>query len=427
MYRVESIVFDIAMVAGALWIVKRFWKCFYEEKKKPSVWSGIFTALYCLIQMWFQLYRGQVSLGLSLLNMGIILGICVTGYESKGKSKYFLLIIIWAVWALMEFLAVYMIGGMHLGERAYGILGEAVSKILMMGVVYCISIANFRRFEGGIPNKVYIWLFFIPIGSIYIAIHEFYTGRKLVFSLLEISILLVFNLIIFEMYMKMNEFYIHQREKEMYAQQAEMIAVNTAEQKRMLEEFHEEKHNLVNELVVLKELVESDRKHEAVENIDAIINGRYYVERIADTGNSTVDAIINFKYVLAREYGIAFVLKAFIPHELPILENDIGVVLGNALDNAIEAVKSCSRYEKKIEISMGVKKEAWIIVIRNPYEKAIKRNRAGEIITGKADRMRHGYGLKSIQKIAEKYQGDMIVESDENIFTLTVVLNFGQI
>lgn len=426
MFRVEHIVFDIAMAAAALWIVRRFFSCFYEERK-PSVWSGVFTVLYCLLQLWFQLYRGQISMLLSLINLGIILGICVTGYESKGKAKYFLLIIIWAVWALMEFLAAYMIGGMSLGEHAYGILGEVVSKILMIGIVYCMSIANFKKFEGGIPNKVYIWLFFIPIGSIYIAIHEFYTGRKLVLSLLEISILLVFNLIIFEMYIKMNEFYIHQREKEMYAQQADMIAVNTVEQRRMLEEFHEEKHNLVNELVVLKELVESDRKREAVENIDAIIDGRYSVERIADTGNSTVDAIINFKYVLAREYGITFVLKAFIPHELPIMEKDIGVVLGNALDNAIEAVRSCEKYEKKIEISMGVKKEAWIIVIRNPYEKTIKRNRAGEIITGKTDRMRHGYGLKSIQKIAEKYQGDMVTDADEKVFTLTVVLNFQKI
>lgn len=74
-----------------------------------------------------------------------------------------------------------------------------------------------------------------------------------------------------------------------------------------------------------------------------------------------------------------------------------------------------------------IKKEAWVIVIRNPYENEIKRNRAGEIVTGKADRTRHGYGLKSIQKITEKYQGDTVVDTDGHTFTLTAVLNFEEI
>lgn len=425
MYSLGNIVFDIAMTIAAVWIVKRFWGSFFTEKK-PDVWSNGTLIAYAALQMCFQVQRGSGNPVLLIANIVLIFLVAITGYECRGKSKFFLLAVFCTVWLLMEFLAFFMIGNLPMRQESIAIFGEVISKLLMMIVVYVLSIFWGRKQEGKIPNKFFLWLFFIPLGSGYIAFSEFYLKIDHIFAMIVISILLVFNVIIYELYIKMNDFYIRERENAMYAQQMDMIAANTAEQKRMMEEFHEEKHNLVNELIVLKELIGTKRSKEAIENIDEIIKGRYYSERISDTGNSTVDAIINFKYALASESGITFSLKAFIPQELPIAQKDIGVVLGNALDNAIEATKACTQSDKKIEISMGVKKEAWVIVIRNPYENEIKQDRAGEIITSKKDKTRHGYGLKSIRKISEKYQGDAIVDTENNVFTLTVVLNFGE-
>lgn len=150
------------------------------------------------------------------------------------------------------------------------------------------------------------------------------------------------------------------------------------------------------------------------------------METVSHSGNTVVDAIINFKYAVAKEYEIDFCLKTFIPDELPIEQCDLGIVLGNAIDNAIEAVKKCKNKEKIIEISMGVKKEAWVMVIKNPYEHKIKRDRAGRILSTKQEKNRHGYGLKSIMKIADEYQGEAVIDIKNHIFSLTVVLNFGR-
>lgn len=76
---------------------------------------------------------------------------------------------------------------------------------------------------------------------------------------------------------------------------------------------------------------------------------------------------------------------------------------------------------------MGVKKEAWIIVIKNPYEKEIKRDRNGNILSTKTKEYRRGYGLKSIERIVEKYQGESIIDTENGRFSLTMVLNFGEI
>lgn len=264
----------------------------------------------------------------------------------------------------------------------------------------------------------------IPAGSIYIAFNVFFDRNDRLSSMIIMSILLLFNVIIFEIYIKASEVFMHEKERTVYAQQVEIISENTIEQKKMLEDFHEEKHNLINELVALKGSIENDDKERAIRNLNKIIHNCSNTEKVSNSGNSTVDAIINLKYTTARENGIDFRLKVFIPDELPIEQCDIGVVLGNAIDNAIEAVKKCKNSKKIIEISMGVKKEAWIIVIKNPFEKEIKRDRNGKILSTKIKEYRRGYGLKSIEQIVEKYQGEVIIDTENGRFSLTMVLNF---
>ena len=139
-------------------------------------------------------------------------------------------------------------------------------------------------------------------------------------------------------------------------------------------------------------------------------------KKISASGNSTVDAIINFKYASANEFEIEFRLNIFIPNELPIDTCDIGVVLGNAIDNAIEAVKECKSSKRVIEISMGIKKEACVIVIKNPYENKVQKDNYGILISSKREKYKHGYGVKSIMKIADKYQGEALVEEKDGVF-----------
>ena len=119
-------------------------------------------------------------------------------------------------------------------------------------------------------------------------------------------------------------------------------------------------------------------------------------------------------------------MNIFIPNDLPIDTCDIGVVLGNAIDNAIEAVKECRSRKRVIEISMGIKKEACVIVIKNPYENKVQKDNTGMLISTKKEKHKHGYGIKSIMKIADKYQGEALVEEKDDIFSLIIVLNFGE-
>ena len=239
------------------------------------------------------------------------------------------------------------------------------------------------------------------------------------------SILLLFNMIILEVYSKITEKTMLEKEKTVYEQQIHMMTNNTKEQKKLMEDFHRERHDLINKLIVLKNEIEQGEKENVIREIDKIIENNHTENYISDSGNQVIDALLNTKYSIAKENGIQFLLKIFIPEELPVNQCDLGVVLGNALDNAIEATEKCTGNNKDIEIAMGIKKQSLVFVIKNPYEGSLKQDKSGKLISTKNDFRRHGYGISSIQKVADKYGGDVIIETQDGKFVLTVMMNIG--
>ena len=102
----------------------------------------------------------------------------------------------------------------------------------------------------------------------------------------------------------------------------------------------------------------------------------------------------------------------------------MNVLLGNLMDNAIEANKK-NQGQKYIKLTIkgdSRNEKTWIIKIMNPYETAIKRSNNGEYITSKEDKRMHGYGLKSIKQIVEKHKGEIKIEDSENIFKVSIML-----
>lgn len=415
-------ILNIVMIITTVWVVKRFWSDFFEKKVK-SFLSITAWVIFCIFQLISQTNSGNMNIGMPIINALLILLIAISGYSCVGKEKYFLLVVFCTVWSLVEIFTFFLLSSAPIHQNSLNMIGMVISKLIMVILVYIVSVIWGKRNRELISNNLHLYLLFVPIGSIYIAVNQFYSKITNIYSTITISILLLFNVVIFEIYMKMNEMFLYEKEKTVYAQQLDIITGNTVEQKKIMEEFHEEKHNLINELIVIKVEIEHNDKENVLKNLNKIINKCHNEETVSNSGNCTVDAIINFKYTVAREYGIEFQLKLFLPDELPIEQCDIGIILGNAIDNAIEAVKECKNKEKVIKISMGIKKEACIIIIKNPYEHHIKKNKTGRILSTKKEEYRHGYGLKSIKKIAEEYEGEAITDVNNGMFTLTVVLN----
>lgn len=424
MYNVGNLIFDATMVVATLWIVNKYLGIF--NKKRQNIMSVSIWILFAIFQVYVQINSGIASIWTTIISIGLVILISLFGYTNKGKKSILEVCFLYVVWVLIEIMISFCVNLLPLDENHSVMAGNIISIIIMIIGVYVFSIMWEKTDNNFIPARYYVGLLFVPIGSIYIAVNEFYSinnMKEVLPSMVTFSILLLFNIIILEIYSKISENFIMEKEKAIYTQQINIMAINTEEQKKVMENFHREKHDWINELIALKNEIEYENKDVVLQNIDRIIQNCQFGEAISDTGNKCIDALINVKYTTAKEKGIDFILKIFIPEELPINQCDMGIVLGNILDNAIEATEKCNSSAKKIEIIMGIKKEALVLVVKNPLAGSLKRNKDGKLLSTKEDSKRHGYGINSVIKVARKYNGDVIIEEEGGEFVITVTMN----
>ena len=174
------------------------------------------------------------------------------------------------------------------------------------------------------------------------------------------------------------------------------------------------RHDMKNTLVILYQLTKQDKKEECLQYISEMIqvNEKKYVS----SGNIGIDAIINDKIAANKE--ICFITSVHIKGDL-LDPKDIAILLGNALDNAIEAVKNEQKKEIKITI---LEEEDVHILISNPCHQKLNIKK-GLFISKKKDPFYHGIGRTSMQNIIHKYHGTMSYQHENYEFILSISLN----
>ena len=123
----------------------------------------------------------------------------------------------------------------------------------------------------------------------------------------------------------------------------------------------------------------------------------------------------------ANKKGINVVVKVNINEKSKIEENNLYIILGNAIDNAIQSFDFANKEHKNIAIGIFDDNNNLFIKITNPYEGTIKFKN-GLPLTTKKDKSMHGIGLKSIKKLVEDKNGYFKIAVTDNIFTLELLL-----
>ena len=188
--------------------------------------------------------------------------------------------------------------------------------------------------------------------------------------------------------------------------------------RELIENVSRSVHDLKHALRALEQLPPGQRAGFVNETAEYI---RRY-ESLVYSENEAVNTLLSEKALLCENRGISFscaigsVDLGFI--SLP----DLYVLLGNVIDNAIEAVQRLADPARRA-ITLQVQGRAGLVLITcdNPYEGAL-RMRGGLPVTSKADAARHGFGLRSIRLIAEKYDGVLSVSTDGGVFTVQVAI-----
>ena len=135
---------------------------------------------------------------------------------------------------------------------------------------------------------------------------------------------------------------------------------------------------------------------------------------VVDVGNSVVSVILNEYREITEDADISFTFDVSVPQNLGISAVDLYVLMGNTLDNAVEACASVPAEERYIRIQMRTYHNILFYQIENPFAEGYPQRSRGKS---------HGYGLQNVRKCVEKHTGHMSISQDENKFVLSMRLN----
>ncbi|MCF0134261.1 MAG: GHKL domain-containing protein [Blautia sp.] len=216
--------------------------------------------------------------------------------------------------------------------------------------------------------------------------------------------------------------------RELRAQKRYEMNRNIWEQRRQQYELTRENIDLMNRKChdLKHQIAAFSDKNVPAERRDSFLREMEDMVEIYDThtqtGNEALDTILQEKGLFCKMHHIQWncIADGEILQFMDVV--DIYTLLGNAIDNAIEAVEQLKEPEKKmISVRILQKNHFAVIQIENPYEGSVSMQE-GKIRTTKSDKDYHGFGIKSMRHIAEKYNGSLSVKTDNGMFLLYAVL-----
>lgn len=215
-------------------------------------------------------------------------------------------------------------------------------------------------------------------------------------------------------------------------EQLETQKEHTAQIIKKQEQIQRMSHDYRQHIHTLQGLIESGKYDEASNALNTLSQQQAGGVRITATGNAMIDALLSIKREIAGREGIECDWNIVIPPELHVAELDLCAVLGNALDNALEACRKLKGEPPFIKLDIhvvasdngasGNGESDWLLCsIVNPVAEPPKVEK-GVFITSKPDIEQHGLGLRSMKQCCENMGGNLEIFYDEKRFTVRFIL-----
>ncbi|MEG2685992.1 MAG: GHKL domain-containing protein [Christensenellaceae bacterium] len=186
-----------------------------------------------------------------------------------------------------------------------------------------------------------------------------------------------------------------------------------AEQQAM----HDRRHLLL----MLKSYLDTRKYNKVKDYIDEALHTDETAVIAPVCDHYTINSIVQYYMSIARANNITFITKIKFPQDYPILENDLTILLGNLLENAIEACMRKQTQPKTISIKAEITGKSMLnLSIKNSYDGEIVKK--GELFMS-SKRQSEGIGIASVRTIVKKYDGIMNIEYGSGFFLVSVLLN----
>lgn len=429
-----KLILDSIGVAFELLLAYLFFRIFFERwrfSKKVVLFFfiGIFflklSSSYYLANVW-------QKTALSFIYY-LLLACCYKGniFRKAIMALFFLLVSViaeYGVHVTLMILAgkVYATGKHQLNDYAIGLF---LSKFIVM-VLYSFLYFYQRDRHAARQELSYKWyaaFLIYPIVTIIILMQNYYFILETVDSasldsFICTSILLMLsNLVIFKILDEMQRLQAIKLEAELSEQR---LLIQEAHYAELVQKNHTVKkyiHDTKNFLLALQGYIQEGQSNVALEELQQMLK-TLQMDLIECTGNIVLDTVLSNKIHIAQSKNITLMPAIALYGDVKIKIIDLALILGNALDNAIEAAEAVTQTtEKKIWLTMKLQQDILHIQVKNPVmKKVLIQNQT--IVSGKKEQEMHGFGISNMKTITKKYRGTFDMQCSDKLFVLNIVL-----
>lgn len=406
---------EIACVVAEVWMIHLFLTSSFSVNGTNRLQRMVSYVIFGLIVIGLSFIEGAMYIRLCFTFVGVS-AIALYGFGSKLLHALLTGLTICAVVAATDVLSVLLLS-------VYGINAElliqnnltrslylVVEHIILFALIIIICLLN-RKKDSLISIKVLLpvspcWL--VSILLCILLAWEIFTFNAFMHPLYLIVVVgLLYTNIIVIYYT--NRVSIQAQEKS----DAEIAEHHYAMQQEYYEQFRiqqEETRAIWHDIQKYLRAAEIDTSNALVQVQDMLDS----VTCVVDVNNRVVSVILNEYFQAARSCNTALDIDVHVPQELFVTAADLYILIGNTLDNALDACSELPEDQRRISIKLKTHNSILFYSVENPYDPS------------HFNRIRnhyHGYGLRNVQKCVDKYQGDLNIRNENGSFTVTARLN----
>lgn len=420
MFELNFVVVYLITYAFSTLCIARFFRL-YTEEKIPFYKEIIGYSLYYLIISVVYIYIRIPMLMLFLNVIGMFLLSRI--YEKNLKKNIMMVVLIYVIMLISECM------GMMVCEFAPQNVWEQQDITSQMALsIQCVtmslSVQVYKKFKGvrrsdNVPWSCWGSVVLIQVLLVYFMITlanqmkiEYLIRATLLLAAVNFVVIYIYDKLIISEEERIRNLLLMEQ-KESYLREMDILLES---QKRVRGIYHDIK----NHILIMRSYLTKNNYSDLNDYLQRLQEETRLAVPQVYTGQPTVDSMLHYKMSVAKN-NISIKVETSIPEKLNIDDFDITVILGNLLDNAIEACCKLEEEKREIVLSLRLVKNQFFVLIENPFNGKI-RWKHGRPLTDKEDRSNHGIGLQNVKRVVEKYNGIMEMSEENKIFRVKIML-----
>lgn len=394
---------------------------YISQKKQYFIWSCYFI---CDISI------GKLSLnGIQniLYSIVILFLLCRIVYTNDKKYIVIIVLFITCVGSISELVIAYLFR-LFLNTsqfEEFSLFGSICSKLI---VLIIIQIIRRMKIENDKVVSITYWIAHVLMatGSLYI-IYNLYilsdNATNVYGTINSTIIILLLDIISFKMFDKISNEAESRMKNVIYRKRIELYKKEKEDREANSKRIRKFNHDIKNHLIMIEDMAIQGENDKLISYIKGLTGDKGIFKSDAISGNSLLDSLLNNKLSIADKYNIKISYDIKVPSQLPIDDADLCIIIGNAMDNAIEGVRKVENGVRKIYLELIYRHDNLFMKVVNSCNKErIHLNKSNLLISDKKDEVNHGLGITIMKEITEKYNGLFKVKIENGYFELNILL-----